>query len=229
MKTVGIIGGLGPETTSKFYLELLLLCKKKNKIQRPPILIYNVPMNYDREKDEIFNGVCADYTRELLIDAARILEKGGADFLVMPCNSLHVFIREIRKAVRTPVLSIIEETVQYLRKNDVKETGLISTLITRSRKLYEEPLSKSGVKCFLPNELKQDELNKVILNLTMNSYGASDKAVLNQVVNNFAEQGLEHTILACTDLQLLEPHHPQLKIHDTMKILAKVTVEKILN
>ena len=51
MKTVGIIGGLGPETTSEFYLEIVFGCYKKNKENRPPILIWNVPLKYEIEED----------------------------------------------------------------------------------------------------------------------------------------------------------------------------------
>jgi len=57
-------------------------------------------------------------------------EKAGADFLVMPCNSLHVFIDEIRNAVGIPVLSIIEETVRFLKANNLQKVGIVSTSAT---------------------------------------------------------------------------------------------------
>ena|SRR3989344_697920 len=123
MKKVGIIGGLGPGTTSKFYLELVYLCQKFNKINRPGILIYSVPIPYDIEKSAIISGKNTKQCIPLLLTAAKKLEEAGADFLVMPCNSLHIFIEEIRNSVRIPVFSIISETVKFLY-----ETGTSVTL-----------------------------------------------------------------------------------------------------
>ncbi|TAL56934.1 MAG: aspartate racemase, partial [Nanoarchaeota archaeon] len=106
MKTVGIIGGLGPETTSEFYLEIIFGCFSKNREVRPPILIWNVPLLYQIERDLLMKSEGEERYIPYLQDAARKLEKAGADFLVMPCNSLHIFIDEIRNSVSIPVLSI---------------------------------------------------------------------------------------------------------------------------
>ena len=94
MKTVGIIGGLGPETTSEFYLEIIFSCYQKNKISRPPIIIWNVPLEYKIEEDLITKATGEERYIPYLIDATKRLESGGADFLVMPCNSLHIFIQK---------------------------------------------------------------------------------------------------------------------------------------
>ncbi len=116
MKTVGIIGGLGPSTTAEFYLEVIFACQKENKTNRPPALIWNVPISYKIEREAIVESRGKERLVPFLIDAAKRLEKGGADFLVMPCNSLHTFIGEIRRSVKIPVLSIVEETAKFLKK-----------------------------------------------------------------------------------------------------------------
>ncbi len=124
MKTVGIIGGLGPETTAEFYLDIIFSCQKKNKTQRPPIIISSVPLKFKIEQDLIMKNKGAKRYIPFLTKEAKRLEKSGADFLVMPCNSLHVFINEIRQAVKIPVLSIIEETIKFLKKNKLKRVGI---------------------------------------------------------------------------------------------------------
>ena len=96
MKTVGIIGGLGPETTSEFYLDIVFSCQKKDRTARPPILISSVPMPYQIEEDAIEKNIGIERISPFLLTEAKRLEKAGADFIVMPCNSLHVFIEEIR-------------------------------------------------------------------------------------------------------------------------------------
>lgn len=136
MKTVGIIGGLGPEKTSEFYLDIIFTCQKKDKTARPGVIISSVPLPYAIEEDLILRNQGAEQYILFLTKEAQRLERSGADFLVMPCNSLHVFIKEIRKSVKIPVLSIIEETVKFLKEHQFKSVGIVSTSATIKNKLY---------------------------------------------------------------------------------------------
>lgn len=228
MKTVGIIGGLGPETTSEFYLELIFSSQKLNRENRPPILIYSVPLPYEVEEDAIAKGTGEERCLPFLVDAAKKLESGGADFLVMPCNSLHVFIEEIRKSVKIPMLSILEETVEFLKKKNIMRVGLVSTAITLKNKLYESPLRTNAIEVVIPDVAQQAKLGKVIHSLVSNRHNNKDREELMSIVGSFEAKNVGEVILACTDLQLLNPEHPKLKIYDTMKILADATIEKIL-
>ena len=228
MKTVGIIGGLGPETTSEFYLELIFSCQKLNRVNRPPILIYSVPLPYDIEEDAITRGKGEERCVPFISEAAKKLEKAGADFLVMPCNSLHAFIEDIRSVVKNPVLSIVEETTKFLKKENISEVGIISTSITLNKKSYENSFMANGIKQITPDDFQQAKIGKMIHNLVSNRHDNKDREELIKVINDFETKGIDHVILACTDLQLLIPHHPRLKIYDTMKIFAEATVQEIL-
>lgn len=228
MKTVGIIGGLGPETTSEFYLELIFSCYEKNKNNRPPILIWNVPLPYQIEEDLITKAIGEERYIPYLVDAAQRLEKCGADFLAMPCNSLHIFIENIRKSVNIPVLSIIEETAKFLKKQNVTEVGILATTTMIKSKLYENQLTEIGIKQIIPDDYQQAKIGKMINNLVLNRHGNKDKKELLEVIHSFTKKNIKTVILACTDLQLLIPHHDIIKIYDTMKIFADATVEHIL-
>ncbi len=227
MKTVGIIGGLGPETTSKFYLELISRCQDLNKINRPPILIYSVPLPYDVEEDAIVKGIGEERCHPFILDAARRLEIAGADFLAMPCNTLHTFIEDIRNSVKIPVLSIIEETVKFLKEEGISRVGIISTRITLNKKLYEKFLVKNDIEQVIPHDYEQAKIGEIIYHLVSNKHGHQDRKKLVDIINSFEQRGIEHVILACTDLQLLIPRHPRLKIYDTMKIFADATAKKV--
>ncbi len=229
MKTVGIIGGLGPETTSEFYLDIVFSCQKKDRTARPPVLISSVPLPYQIEEDAIAKNVGIERCLPFLTQEARRLEKAGADFIVMPCNSLHVFIQEIRDAVKVPVLSIVEETVKFLKSENMHKVGIVSTSATIKNKLYENAFAESGIGYVTPNELQQAKLGKFILNLVTGQQKNQDREELIAIINDFEGKNLDCVILACTDLQLLIPHHPTIKIFDTMKIFADATVENILN
>jgi len=226
MKTVGIIGGLGPETTSEFYLDIVFSCQKKSKTSRPGVIISSVPLPYQIEEDLITENKGSERYIPFLTNEAKRLEKSGADFLVMPCNSLHVFIEEIRKAVNIPVLSIVEETVKFLKKNDFKKVGIVSTSATIQNKLYENAFQENAMDYVTPDEFQQAKMGKFILNLVTGQQKNRDREELIQIINDFKD--VDCVLLACTDLQLLIPKHPTLKIFDTMKIFADATVEKIL-
>ncbi|MBR9689600.1 MAG: amino acid racemase [Candidatus Altiarchaeota archaeon] len=228
MKTVGIIGGLGPETTAEFYLDSVFSCQKLNKTNRPPIIISNVPLPYKLEEDAIVKGEGIEKLIPFLTTEAKRLEKSGADFIVMPCNSLHVFIEDIRQSVNIPVLSIVEETIKFLKLNSVKTAGIISTSITAKNRLYENAFEKNDIKYIVPNELQQEKIGKIIHNLVIGQQNNIDREKLIEIVNDFEGKSLDCVILACTDLQLLIPKHPNLKILDTMKIFVDATVHEIL-
>ncbi len=228
MKTVGVIGGLGPETTSEFYLEIVFGCYKNNKENRPPILIWNVPLKYEIEEDLLKKATGEERYLPYLIDAAKRLEKGGVDFLVMPCNSLHIFIEEIRNSVKIPVLSIVEETAKFLKKQKISKVGILATSTSLKGKLYENVLEKEDIKQVVPDGFDQAKIGKIINNIVLNRQANKDRKELLKIIDKFAKTGVRDVILACTDLQLLIPYHPKLRIYDTMKIFADATVREIL-
>lgn len=181
MKTVGIIGGLGPETTSEFYLDLVFSCQKKDGTARPPIIISSVPLPYKIEEDLILRSEGAERYVPFLTKEAQRLEKAGADFIVMPCNSLHVFIKEIRDAVNIPVLSIVEETVKFLKRENMNKVGIVSTSATIKNKLYENAFAENGIEYVTPNEFQQAKMGKFILNLVVGQQKNRDRE---ELINN---------------------------------------------
>lgn len=229
MKTVGIIGGLGPETTSEFYLDIIFSCQKKDKTARPAVIISSVPLPYQIEEDAIAKNIGIERCLPFLIAEAQHLEKVGADFIVMPCNSLHVFIEDIRKSVSIPVLSIVEETVKFLQNNNFKKVGIVSTSATIKNKLYENAFAQNNIGYETPDDFQQAKMGKYILNLVTGQQNNKDREGLIQIIGEFENKNVDCVVLACTDLQLLIPQHQNLKIFDTMKILADATVEQILS
>lgn len=228
MKTVGIIGGLGPETTSEFYLELIFNSFDKNRVNRPPILLWNVPLPYQIEEDLITKSTGEERYIPFLVNAAKRLETGGADFIVMPCNSLHLFINDIRKAVKIPVLSILEETSKFLKDKNISEVGILATTTTIKNKLYEKHLNDSGITQVVPDDFQQAKIGKVINNLVLSRHNNNDRKELLDIIDGFSTKNISNVILACTDLQLLIPHHDSIQIYDTMKIFANATVDYLL-
>ena len=228
MKSVGIIGGLGPETTSEFYLKVIFQCQKQNTTQRPSVVIASVPLSFEIESDLIaFNKGKQRYI-PFLINEAKRLEKSGVDFIVMPCNSLHVFIDEIRNAVEVPVLSIVEETINYLNENNMKNVGLISTSATIANNVYEDKLKENNIAFITPNDLQKAKMDKIIQRLVEGQHLNSDRELVLEVVEDLVKKKVDGVALACTDLQLLLPSSDKVNIFDTMDVLANATIKTIL-
>jgi aspartate racemase len=229
MKSVGVIGGLGPETTAEFYLEVIFQCQKLNDQQRPLIVISSVPLPFAIERDLVISNRGVERYLPFIIKEARRLETSGVDFLVMPCNSLHVFINELRDAVHIPVLSIVEATVQYLKQHNFNKVGLISTSATVANNVYEDQFSNNGITYITPNDLQHAQMDKIIQRLVAGQHLNQDREVVLQIVKDLAAQQINCVALACTDLQLLLPTSDDVIIFDTMKVLAESTVKAILS
>jgi len=224
MKTVGIIGGLGPETSAEFCLRVVSLCLKRNKIQRPEILSINVPVSFELENKFINKSQGKKEFCSLLVSTAKKLEKAGADFLVMPCNTAHIFIDEIRTSVNIPVLSIIDETTSFLKRRGVGKIGLLATPATIGNKLFDKKIDVIN-----PDKDNQKRIGTIINKILQNKHTVSDKLKIFKIIDNFPKKP-DAILLACTDLQLLitESKHNELNIFDTMEILAQATVREML-
>ena len=225
MRTVGVIGGLGPETTANFYIDLVYLCQEKYREVRPRIIISSLPVTYDMGKDLILNNNGIERYLPYMVEEAKRLEKSGCDFLVIPCNSVHEYIDEVRESVNIPVLSILEETAKFLLKNKIEKTGIVSTTSTVKNKLYDGILERNGIEFKTPSEEDQRILEKIVMNTTYGEKTLEDKAHLIQVINRFED--VDCVLLACTDFQLLKPLEAKTRILDTMNILAIATADEI--
>ena len=229
MKNIGIVGGLGPETTSKFYLELLYKSFQLKETQRPPILIWSIPMDYKTESDFILGDDKSLEYIEYLKEAVRRLEAGGVDFIVIPCNSVHIFLDQISEEVSIPILSIVEETRKFLKKNNLSKVGLLATTASIKNELYQKELKANAIDIVLPTNKDQQKMGEIINKLVRDEYSEIQKRELLKIISRLADKNLDAVLLACTDLQLLEPQHDSVKIIDTMRILVDSTVKMSLN
>jgi len=229
MKTLGILGGLGPATTAEFYLKISYDCQKRNHVQRPPIVITSVPTPYTVERNIILHNLNG-YT-PLLIAEAKRLQQADADFLAMPCNTLHCDIAHIRNAVTIPVMSIVDTTIAYIQAKGYQKIGLIATAATVERKIYTSVFESSKIDFVLPGADEQAGLNELIVNLVDGKYLERDYKFLHGVIDSLKSRGVDCIALACTDLQLLKPEKQRkdIPIFDTMAVLADAALEEILS
>jgi aspartate racemase len=226
MKTIGILGGVGPETTSKIYHSIIDVFKKNKKDKYPSIVIYNLPFPFILEDEVIIKGINSRKMLPYLILGAKILEKSGADFGILPCNTLHKYIGEIRKAVDIPFLSILDETLLRLISMKIKIVGILATETTVKDKLYDDVLSKHGIDILYPTKTQQESLNKIILGLINKKKDRYREQELRKMCSCLYKNGAEIILLACTDLQIAE-FDTHIPIIDTTDLLIKASVREL--
>lgn len=216
MKTVGIIGGFGPEATAQFYLALTARVRSR-------VLVRHVLCPRKLEHDALVLGKNLEKFEPLLVEAAKKLEEDGADIIVLPCNTLHMHEDAIRKAIRVPFISIIEETSKQLRKKRVKKVGLLGSRVTVKNNLFKKKASLIKFATIPKNEQRQLDNALDMYVDTQNSNAL--RKVLIKSFELFNKKGIKNVLIACTDFHGLCPTTS--KTHDTLDILVRSTVSML--
>lgn len=227
MRVPGIIGGLGPDTTAVFYRALVKASDAQGQSHRPGMLTFSVPIDYEHEREAIQFGAGEERLLPMLYESIERLERGGADFLVMPCNSLHVFYDRLRRHARVPFISIVEETAELLSRRGFSRVALLGSPITLGKGIYQSALERHGISTLLPSSADADMLAKMIHRLVVGEREAKDEAYFEALVEKLYSSGAQTVVLACTDLQLLlSPRVSHLCV-DTLQVLVNATVREV--
>ena len=149
--------------------------------------------------------------------------------MVMPCNSAHVFLQQIRDSVHIPVLSIVDETIRTLcdRVPDAVRVGLMATPAVVKTKLNENPLLERGIATLAPTERSQQLLGEAIYSVKAGDRGPEVTAQVKTVAQELILGGAEALLLACTEIPLvLGPEDIDVPVLDTLEVLALAAVRE---
>lgn len=228
MKTLGILGGVGPETTSKIYHSIIDLFRKNKKDKYPSIVIYNLPFPFIIENEAIIKGINSYKMLPYLIAGAKILEKAGASFGILPCNTLHKYMKEIREAVKIPFLSILDETVSQLKSIKIKTVGILATETTVKDKLYDDIFKKNEINFLYPTRAEQDNINKIIIELLNGKKTKLQEKKIETICSSLYKKGAKAILLACTDLQIITSNiQISIPIIDSTEILIRASMREL--
>jgi aspartate racemase len=159
-----------------------------------------------------------------MIQSAQRLEKAGADFLVIACNTAHFFFEAVKKSVRIPILHMPVETAKYLQENHFKKVGLLATDGTINTKLYQHSCQNFDIEVVEPDKVIQKEVMEGIYAI---KGGKSAKGFLSlsTVANKLSEEGAEAIIAGCTEIPLVLKSSDEMVIIDPTEILAKTIIK----
>ena len=223
MKTVGIIGGMGPEAT----LDFITRIRRKSAVHKEQdhihLLVDDNPKINDRNKAILGKGPSAG--PEIATMAVR-LERAGADFLVMPCNTAHAFSSYVTGSIHVPFVSIITETCNALSPLEVSKVGLLLADGCRAAGLYQEALRQRGIQVVLLDEEHQTELMALIYRIKEGDRNSDVAKSMRRLALLLQEEGAEALVAACTEIPLvLRSEDLDIPLVSSTDVLAQRTVE----
>jgi aspartate racemase len=228
----GIIGGVGPEATNYFtslLVKLRLPYSSKDQ-DHIPYLLFNNPQIPDRT-DYLFNKTQNPLPE--LIKTGIALKNAGATFLVMPCNTAHVFARDIETAVGLPFINMIDQTALYIRRKygNSSTVGILATSTTVRTKLFQHALLKKSKEftVLTPDDWEQELIMQGIYDIKSNSVNKENRRIFTNAAHNLAKRGATVIILGCTEIPLvMRPKYRSFFRIDPMEILAQKVIERTL-
>lgn len=225
MKTIGLIGGLSWESTADYYRYINTYVKEElGGLHSSKCLLYS----FDFE--EIVNLQQSGNWKKAtscMVDAAKTLENGGADVLIICTNTMHKMAGKVQESVTIPIIHIADAAAEKVKEQGLKTVGLLGTNYTMTQDFYKERLAKHGIDVIIPSEEDRKFIHDVIFNeLCKGEYKSESREGYLQVINRLYQQGAEGVVLGCTEIPLLiKQTDTTIPLFDTTLIHAEAAVK----
>ena len=231
MKTLGIIGGLGPESTVDYYQRIIALFRERTGDRHyPEFVIVSVDLRkgIDFMDANDLSGM-ADY----LLQAIRTLARAGANFGLISANTPHIVFDEVASQSPIPLISIVETTCAAAKARELKRLALFGTRYTMQASFYPKVFSREGIELLVPEPNDQNWIHdKYFSELVPGIFLPETRAGLIAIVDRIkANSDIDGVILAGTELPLIlcDPHHNGIPFLDTTKIHVETAVDEMLS
>lgn len=221
MKTIGLIGGMSWESTVTYYQIINATVKEKlGGLHSAKLLLYSV--DFAEIEACQANGEW-DRSANILADAAKILEKAGADFILICTNTMHKVAPQIQKQIRIPIIHIADATADTLEQNSIKKVALLGTKYTMTQDFYKEKLKARGIAVIIPNAADVELVNHIIYDeLCLGIISDESRKQYIRIIEQLKSNGAEGVILGCTEIGLLiHQKDSSLPVFDTTQIHAQ--------
>lgn len=222
--TIGVLGGLGPQATLDFFAKVLELTAAPTDQDHLHLIIDNNPKVPNRNAAIAGDGPSAG---PALAAMAGRLERAGAELLVMPCNTAHAFLGDIRAACALPFASIIDETIAELARLQpaIGRVGLLTAGGCRDARLYERALEAAGLRPVTTTAAQQADFMAALYAIKSGRRDESTRAIMCRLGEALIEAGAETVIAGCTEVPLvLADGDLSRPLIDSTAVLAAATV-----
>lgn len=229
MKTLGLIGGTGPESTIDYYRLLVARYREQADGHSPPVIITSVDLKQMIEwmtagnLTAVADNLAAEFER---------LRIAGADIAALTANTPHIIFDELQQRSSLPLISIVEATCEETSARGLKTVGLFGTRFTMQAPFYPAVFSRAGLNLVLPNDQEQDYIHEIYLGeLLKDVFRPETRVRLLEIADEMKRRdNIEGLILGGTELPLLlrAEEHNGMALLDTTRIHVDKLVTEML-
>jgi aspartate racemase len=226
-RVLGILGGMGPEATANLYQEIVKLTPAKKDQDHIPTLIFSFPQIPDR------TTAIRNHDRSIvpyLVEGVTRLEKAGASFIVIPCNTAHYFYDDMQRSVKIPILHMIRETVDAVARRypDARRIGLLATSGTIASGLYEREFRARGLAVVCPDQpVQNDCVMKAVYGIKAGRDRKESEDLLFTAGKNVEGKGAQVIVLGCTEIPLaFNPQRASVPVVNATRVLAEAAIRE---
>ncbi len=224
-KTIGIIGGMGPQASAYMYKLLIDMAGKKfgakNNDNFPEIVLHSIPV-----PDFISNKNNEKIALEMLGDSVKKFNNMDVSFLCVACNTAHIMLPELEKISKVSFISMIDEAVEKINQSKTKKVGILGTSSAINSKLYQKALYKYKIEFIIPNNKQQEVLDKIIRNVLAGKIERKNRKQLMSIADSLRFQGAGGIVLGCTELPLIFPLEYPILVYNSVEILSMALLRK---
>jgi len=225
-KTIGVLGGMGPEATALFFRLLVRATDAEKDQDHARILVWNDPRIPPRSEALLEEGASP---LPALLAGLALLERGGAGLVVMPCLTAHAWAPALAAAARVPFVSLIAETLAHVRRElpKLRTVGLLATPGTIRAGLFAKAAAKAGLRLLVPPPRAQGSVTAAISEIKAGRAAGRPRTILLRAARALVARGAEAVIAGCTEVPLvLRPDDLAVPLLEPMAIGARVCVRK---
>jgi len=226
MKTIGLLGGMSWESSIEYYRIINEAVKERlGGLHSAKSMMYSVDF---AEIEKLQHAGDWEALTQSMIIAAKQVEKGGADLLVICTNTMHKMAPEVAAAIDIPLLHIADATASAIKAQHLNTVGLLGTRFTMEGNFYRGKLEKDpGLKVLIPDDEERESVHRIIYDeLVKGIIREESRKVYLDVIAGLKSRGAEGVILGCTEIPLLvKQEDVSLPIFDTTTIHARAAVD----
>jgi aspartate racemase len=228
MKTIGLIGGMSWESSAQYYAIINRAVRERlGGAHSAEMLLYSVDFGeIERlQRDGDWSSLTV-----LMVDAAKRLESGGADFVLICSNTMHLMADDVAAAIGVPLLHVVDATAAAITRAGLKRVGLLGTAFTMEMPFYSNRLAAAGLETLIPDAADRREVHRVIYEeLVAGKIEAASRAAYREVIARLVARGAQAIVLGCTEIMLLvDQSDSTVPLFDTTSLHALAAVDLAL-
>ena len=201
-KIIGILGGMGPEATADLYMKIIRATKVQRDQDHHRVIIDSNAKIPDRTAAIRGKGPSP---LPMLVETGLNLQRAGADFIIIPCNTAHYFHAELQKKLKIPVLHMIRLSAEktHAKHPEVRKAGLLASDGTLMSRLYQESWEKQGIEIIEPSAETQRNVMKAIYQHIKRGDLGPGRKLLHEASLELIKAGAEAVICGCTEVSIV--------------------------